>query len=99
MIATKNSIISAIKVIIIFTFLVSGAYVVLIPIFVPGYKTYSILVIGVAISALLGGYIGYQAPANDTLPIKIGFSFCYAIVTTIFVFLFSLFIMLNIRGA
>jgi hypothetical protein len=96
---TKDSIISAIKIVIIFTALISGAYAVLIPVFAPDYKTYSILVIGVAISALIGGYIGYQVPANDILLIKIGFGFCYAIVTTILVFLFSLFIMLNIRGA
>jgi hypothetical protein len=96
---TKNSIISAIKVIVISTLLISGAYVIFIPVLAPDYKTYYILAVGLAIAALIGGYIGYQAPENDISIIKIGFGFCYAIVTTTLVFLFSLIIILNIRGA
>lgn len=99
MTATKRNIIAAIKVVVIFTILISGAYVILIPILNPNYKTYSILVVGVVTSALTNGYLGYQVAADDILPIKIGFSFCYAIVTSILVLLLSLFITLNIRGA
>ena len=95
----KNSIISAITVIITSTTLISLAHVIFIPALTPDYKTYYILVAGAAIAALIGGYIGYQAPADDIPLIKIGFSLCYAIVTTSLVFLFSLFIILNIRGA
>ncbi|MCU1751981.1 hypothetical protein [Pseudomonas sp. 6D_7.1_Bac1] len=99
MTATKHNIISAIKVVVIFTILTSGAYVTLIPALNPSYKTSSILVVGVVTSALTNGYVGYQVAADEILPIKIGFSFCYAIVTTILVSLLSLFIILNIRGA
>ncbi|MGE8154034.1 hypothetical protein ACQKP5_22670 [Pseudomonas vancouverensis] len=99
MTATKRNIIAAIKVVVIFTFLISGAYAILIPILNPNYKTYSILVVGVVTSALTNGYFGYQVAVDDILPIKIGFSFFHAIVTSILVLLLSLFITLNIRGA
>lgn len=99
MTTTKNSIISAIKIIVIFTTLISGSYAIVIPAFAPTYKTYYILVIGIATSALLGGYTGYQALADEIPLIKIGFGLCYAIVIAIYVLLFSLFIVLNIRGA
>jgi hypothetical protein len=96
---TKNSIISAIKIIVIFTTLISGSYAVVIPAFAPTYKTSYILVIGIATSALLGGYIGYQALTDEIPLIKIGFGLCYALVVAIFVLFLSLFIILNIRGA
>jgi hypothetical protein len=96
---TKNSSISAIKIIVIFTTLISGSYAVVIPAFAPTYKTYYILVIGIATSALLGGFIGYKALADEIPLIKIGFGLCYATVTAIFVLALSLFIILNTRGA
>lgn len=96
---TKNNIRSAIKVAFIFTTSTSGAYVILIPMFAPDYKTPSILVMGVLTSGLINGYIGYHVAADDILPIKIGFSFCYATTTIFLVLLASLFIILNIRGA
>jgi hypothetical protein len=99
MTATKHNIIAAIKVVVTFTILISYAYVILTPILNPNYKTYSILVVGLVTSALINGYVGYQVAADDILPIKIGFSFCYAIVTSILVFLLSQFIILNTRGA
>jgi hypothetical protein len=91
--------ISVLKVVAIFTVLVSGAYGVVIPAFFPAYKTYSILIVGVALAALIGGYIGYQSSDNDALLIKVGFGLCYAIVVAILVFLLSLFILLNVRGS
>lgn len=97
--ATKDNIRSAIKVAFIFTTLTSGTYAALIPMFAPGYKTSSIFVIGVVTAGLTNGYIGYHVAADDILPIKIGFSFCYAITTTFTVSLASLIIILNIRGA
>ncbi|MFA7242088.1 MAG: hypothetical protein WC091_18390 [Sulfuricellaceae bacterium] len=96
---TTVSVISALKVVAIFTVLIGGAYGIVIPLFIPGYKTYSILIAGIAIAALIGGYIGYQVPVADTLFIKIGFSFCYAIVVAILVLLLSLLIILNVRGS
>lgn len=99
MTATKHNIISAITVVVIFIVLISGVYTVLIPVLNKNYKTSSILLVGIVTSALANGYVGYQLAADEILPMKIGFSFCYVIVTTVLVSLLSLFIILNIRGA
>lgn len=99
MATAKYNIVSAIKVVVIFTILIGGAYTILIPAFIPNYKTPFILVIGIVTAALINGHTGYQAPTNDILPIKIGFSLCYATVTSFLVCLLSLLIILNIRGA
>lgn len=95
----KRSITSAVIVIISLTFIISVFYAAIIPMLAPNYKTYYVLAAGVAISALAGGYIGYQSPTDDAALIKISFGFFYAIATSTLVFLFSLFIILNIRGA
>lgn len=96
---TTASIISALKIVVIFTVLIGGAYGIVIPLAFPDYKTYSILIIGIAVAALMGGYIGYQIPASNTLLVKIGFGFCYAAVVAILVLLLSLLIILNVRGS
>ena len=96
---TTASVISFLKVVAIFTVLIGGAYGIVIPMLIPDYKTYSILIVGIAIAALIGGYIGYQVPTADALLIKISFGFCYAIAVAILVLLLSLFIILNVRGS
>jgi len=96
---TTSSIISALKIIAIFTVLIGFIYGAIIPQFFPNYKTYLILVLGIAIAATIGGRIGYQAPATNKILIKVVFCFCYAIVIATLILLLSLFIILNIRGS
>ncbi len=96
---TMASVISVLKVVAIFTMLIGGAYGIVIPLLSPDYKTYSVLIAGIAIAALVAGRIGYQVPVADTLLIKIAFGFCYATVAAILVLLLSLLIILNVRGS
>lgn len=96
---TTSSVISALKITAIFTILIGLIYGVIIPQFFPSYKTYLILILGIAIAAIIGGRIGYQAPATNEVFIKVVFCFCYAIVIATLILLVSLFIILNIRGS
>ena len=96
---TTASVISVLKVVAVVTVLIGGAYGIVIPLFIPDYKTYSILIVGIAIAALFGGYIGFQIPTADVLLIKMSLGFCYAIATAIPVLLLSLLIILNVRGS
>ena len=93
------SVVSTPKVVVIFTFLIGGLYGFVVPAFFPNYKTYSILIVGVSIAALIGGYIGYRVPTSEMLLVKIGVGFCYAVVVTALVMFLSLFIILNVRGS
>ena len=94
-----GSIVSMLIVVAIFTGLIGGAYCIVIPIFFPTYKTAWILIFGIAIAALIGGYIGYQVPTGDTTLVKIGYGLCYATVVVLLVAYLSLYIILNVRGS
>ena len=96
---TTTSIFSLIKIVGIFTALISVVYVLVIPMFFANYKTYSILIAGIASAGLYGGYIGYQIPTTNTLLARFGFSFCFAAVVAILVAFLSLLIILNVRGS
>ncbi len=96
---TTASVISVLKVVAIFTVFIAGFYTVVIPVFFPNYKTYSILIVGTAIAALIGGYIGYKAAADDTVFFKIFIGSCYAATGAVLVLLLSLLVILNVRGS
>lgn len=87
-----------IRVVAVFTAVIGGVYGFVIPAFFPDYKTYSILMIGVGVAALFGGYIGYQIP-SDGWGAKLGIGFCCASVVAISVVFLSLLIILNVRGS
>lgn len=90
---------SALIVIVISCVLTAGIYAFVIPAFFPGYKTYLVLVAGIAIAALGCGYIGYQYFAGHTVAAKVGIGVCFAAVGAISVLVSSLFVILNVRGS
>lgn len=94
-----NNIISIIKVVAVFTALIGGVYGFVMPAFFADYKTYSILIIGIGIAALFGGYIGYQVLMDGALLSKIGLGICCATVVALLVTFLSLLIILNVRGS
>ena len=97
--AIIGSIVSVLIVVAIFTGLIGGAYCIVIPMFFPTYKTALILIFGIAMAALIGGYISYQVSTGDTTLVKIGYGLCYATVVVLLVAYLSLFIILNVRGS
>lgn len=95
----KKSILASIMTVVTTTALISAFYTIAIPTIAPTYKTYSILVGGIIISAIIGGYIGHQTYTNEKPFIRIGFGMCYALVIVVSVVLLSLFLILNVRGS
>lgn len=82
-----------------FTIIIAAVYIWLLPILFHGYKTYSYLVIGASIAALFGGYCCYKA-TNVLMSATSKYvlsSFCGIVVATLVV-LFSLLIIVNVRG-
>jgi hypothetical protein len=75
-----------------------SAYAFLLPAFFIGYKTAWILVTGVLVAALLGGYIGYRNAGGDSLSAKIGVSIAFGAVEVVLVTFLSLLIIVNTRG-
>lgn len=92
---------SALAVCVISSISTGAIYAFVLPRFFPGHGwgTYSPLFWGIAIAALIDGYIGYRVAMTARLPVKISFGFCYAGVAAILVAFFSLFIILNTRGS
>lgn len=86
-------------IVIGFTMVISVIYIWVLPIFFNGYKAYSFIVIGASIAALLGGYYCYKA-TNVLMSATARYflsSFC-GIVVAALVVLFSLLIIVNVRG-
>lgn len=96
---TKNCIISILIVVVVFTTLISGAYVIVIPALLPDYKTPLILIAGVIAAALFGGYFCYQDSLDDTLLVKIIFGLCGAAVVAVLVYFLSLAVIVKIHGS
>ena len=82
-----------------FTIIIAAVYVWILPIFFHGYKSYSYLVIGASIAALLGGYYCFKTMNMFMSTISRYFisSFC-GIVVAALVVLLSLLIIVNVRG-
>ncbi|HQW20986.1 MAG TPA: hypothetical protein PLI90_10000 [Rhodocyclaceae bacterium] len=96
---TKHSVISILIIVIVFIVLIGGTYGFVIPAFWPDYKTPTILIVGVAIAALCGGYICYQIPLDDTLFVKMSFGLLGAVIVAVLVFFLSLAVIIKIRGS
>lgn len=78
--------------------LIGLVYAFILPALFPGYGTWWILILGVFVATLIGGYIGYHIPSADKLLVKIALGLSYAAVVAIFVSFISLFIIVNVRG-
>ena len=80
---------------------IGAVYVFVLPKFFPGpeWGTYSPLILGIILAALIGGYIGYRVPSIGRLSVKISLGFCYAAVVFTLISYLSLFIILNTRGS
>ena len=96
---TATAALSLIKVVVVFTAVIGGLYGFVIPVFFPDYKTYSILIIGIGVSSLFGGHIGYQLLSTDVWWTKAFASLLSAIVVAVLVASLSLLIILNVRGS
>jgi hypothetical protein len=78
---------------------ISGCYIYLIPMLFHGYKTYSVLILGLLAAYLSGGYLGYDFLKAATLPRRILFGMACGICVAVLVLYCSMFMMLNMRGA
>jgi hypothetical protein len=78
---------------------VAGCYIYLIPRFFPGYKTYSVLVMGLFAAYLSGGYLGYDFLRTSALSRRILFGIACGVCVAVSVLYCSMFIMLNMRGS
>ena len=90
---------SALAVIVTACVFTAGIYAFVIPTFFPSYKTYLVLIAGIAIATFGCGYIGYQHSIGGTFLVKVGIGVCFAAVGAISVLLTSLFVILNVRGS
>jgi hypothetical protein len=82
-----------------FTITIAAVYIWVLPMFFHGYKTYSCLVVGASIAALLGGFYCYKATnvlMSETVRYLLS-SLCGVVVAAL-VALFSLLIIVNVRG-
>jgi hypothetical protein len=95
----KHSVISILIIVVVFIILISSTYGFVIPTFWADYKTPTILIVGVAIAAIFGGYICYQIPYDDTLFVKISYGLFGAAVVAVLVFFISLAVIIKIRGS
>lgn len=93
-------IIKLLGIIVVFVVIIAAIYVWILPTFWHGYKTYSFLVIGTAGSAVLGGYCCYKATnALMSCAARYVISSFAGVIVAALVVAFSLFIILNVRGA
>jgi hypothetical protein len=87
------------SVVLICVVVTTATYTWVIPSMFPGYRSYSVFLIGVGCAAVLGGYFGYRSDANGELLGRLSLAFiCGAVVATV-VALLSLLIIVNVRGS
>lgn len=84
--------------VVVFGTLIGAVYVLLLPAFFSGSGTSLVLIIGMIVASLIGGYIGFQNAEGDQLAAKAGLSVAFAVLAAILVVFLSLFIILNTRG-
>ena len=58
-----------------------------------------VLGVGVLLASLIGGYIGYRAPAAETKPAKVRIDSRYATLAAVLTLILSLFVILNTHGS
>lgn len=85
-------------IIFISVVIIAAIYVWVLPIFLHGYKTYSFLAIGAIGPAALGGYYCYKAASLMPPVARYVVSSFSGVMVAVLVVLFSLFIILNVRG-
>lgn len=79
-----------------FVFAIAATHIWVLP---ANYKTYSILVSGVAVAGTLGGAFCYKSWGNDNRIFKNTISTISGLVVAALVAFFSLFILLNVVGS
>jgi hypothetical protein len=88
----------------IFGTLTSVVYGFVLPRFFPGPSLGAylplVLIVGVVIASLVGGYVGYRGPmAERTMDGRLGIGFRFAAITAVLTLFLSLFLILNTRGS
>lgn len=97
---TASLIIKLIGIIFVFVIVVAAIYICILPKFWNGYKTYFFLVIGAIGSAALGGYCCYKATSTlMSSATRLAISSFAGVIVAALVVVFSLFIIVNVRGA
>jgi len=92
-------IIKLMQVIILFTTIISGIYAILIPTFFPNYRTYSILILGMVLSAGVGGYLCQRQLLSQSMVFQYSISLIGALGVAAVVLFLSLLIIVNVRGS
>jgi hypothetical protein len=94
-----NLLLAFLATIALFSATVGAFYAILVPHIWPAYKTYFVLVAGVAAATITGGYLSLRATANSPLLTRILLTLGGAVGVGVLVLLVALFIILNTRGA
>jgi hypothetical protein len=95
-----NLLIKLLGIVIFFVVIIAVIYAWILPTFWHGHKTYSFLFIGIIGSAVLGGYCCYKTVnALMSLVARYFLSSFAGLIVAVIVVVFSLFIILNVRGA
>jgi hypothetical protein len=96
----KHLLIKLFCIVVGFTISVSVAYVWLLPQFFNGYKTYSILILGVLGAAIIASYETYKwGNEQSGISTRIILSTISGLAVAVLIVYFSLLIMLNIGGS
>ena len=102
MISTPSILETAASVIRVGLILVLANYIfygIIVPKWLPQYRSYVILMFSCIAGGLIAGWIGHDTHPNESNLGRVLLALLYAIVEVIFVLIFSLFIVLNTRGS
>jgi hypothetical protein len=95
----SHSYIALLVTVVAFSACISGFYALLVPYSNPTYKTAFVLVAGVAVAAVIGGYIFLQMTAEFSLLFRGVIALVGGVSVGALVLFFSLLVILNTRGA
>lgn len=82
-----------------FTLAITGCYIWLLPKLFNGYKTYSVLVLGLLGSYVSGGYIAFKHSGVPSHAMRGFVTICCGLLVASVVLYFSMLIILNVMGS